>query len=89
MSWAKERGINMGIIGVANPLNKGIYRNMLCPCGSGKKVKKCHGNKLVIQKDEYDEIMNFQDKRESEFREALKEQLAASGGETHATEKET
>lgn len=79
----------MGIIGVANPLNKGIYRNMLCPCGSGKKVKKCHGTRLVISQDEYDEIMNLQDKRESEFRDALKEQLAGSIGESHATEKTT
>lgn len=28
-----------------NPLNKGEFRNLKCPCGSGKKVKACHGIK--------------------------------------------
>ena len=69
----------MGIIGVANPLNKGIYRNMLCPCGSGKKSKKCHGQNLVIQKDEYDHIMSMGEKRETEFNEALLNAMNENG----------
>lgn len=69
----------MGIIGVANPLNKGIYRNMLCPCGSGKKSKKCHGQNLVISKDEYDHIMSMGEKRETEFSEALLKAMDENG----------
>jgi hypothetical protein len=69
----------MGIIGVANPLNKGICRNMLCPCGSGKKSKKCHGQNLVISKDEYDHIMSMGEKRETEFSEALLKAMDENG----------
>ena len=29
---------------LTNPLYKNIGRNELCPCGSGKKYKKCHWN---------------------------------------------
>lgn len=26
-----------------------IGRNELCPCGSGKKVKQCHGSKTIYK----------------------------------------
>lgn len=42
---------------ILNPVinfNKEVYskigRNDPCPCGSGKKFKKCHGNKLLVNK---------------------------------------
>jgi hypothetical protein len=30
-------------LGIPAPRSKKIGRNALCPCGSGKKYKKCHG----------------------------------------------
>lgn len=35
-------GFSIETIRVQNPKYKGIGRNALCPCGSGKKYKKCH-----------------------------------------------
>ena len=40
----------------ANALAGGTYRNQKCICGSGKKTKKCHGVKLIINQEEKDEI---------------------------------
>lgn len=34
-----------------NPINVGKVRNFECPCGSGKKVKKCHGQIRIVDKD--------------------------------------
>ena len=42
-----------------NPLANGNLRNKLCICGSGKKVKKCHGRDKVINKDKLDEIIKI------------------------------
>jgi hypothetical protein len=41
-----------------NPLQRygGKVRNALCPCGSGKKVKKCHGFKNILTAQELNEI---------------------------------
>lgn len=41
MMQAKARELAMSQ-GLATPLDK-VGRNELCPCGSGKKFKKCHG----------------------------------------------
>jgi uncharacterized protein YecA (UPF0149 family) len=32
--------------GVAHPIHQAAGRNDPCPCGSGKKFKKCHGANL-------------------------------------------
>lgn len=34
-----------------NPLNKAEFRNLSCPCESGKKVKKCCGRQLYVEQD--------------------------------------
>ena len=39
-----------------NPISGGKYRNMSCPCASGKKVKKCHGIKSGLNKSELTEV---------------------------------
>lgn len=40
-----------------NPLAEPSYRNKLCICGSGYKVKACHGINRVVNRREYEEIM--------------------------------
>jgi hypothetical protein len=35
-----------------NPLHVGSLRNKPCPCGSGKKIKHCHGEKYGITEAE-------------------------------------
>ena len=42
---------------VWNPLTK--YRNIPCPCGSGKKAKKCHGLLEWVTKKDAETIMNW------------------------------
>lgn len=74
----------MGIRGIANPLAKGINRNLPCVCGSGKKVKKCHGQELVITQEQYDWIMNAQANREKEFNQALIDQIEAKKNQNEA-----
>lgn len=39
-----------------NPLTKGRYRNNPCVCGSGKKMKQCHGSQRVISRSEMIEV---------------------------------
>lgn len=29
-------------------ITKGVRRNDMCPCGSGKFIKRCHGNKMIV-----------------------------------------
>lgn len=31
-----------------NPLHNGALRNQICICGSGKKIKRCHGQQYAI-----------------------------------------
>jgi hypothetical protein len=38
-----------------NPFNNGRYRNHQCFCGSGKKLKKCHGAERTLNKADLDE----------------------------------
>lgn len=35
-----------------NPLHVGALRNSPCPCGSGNKIKKCHGQKYALPENE-------------------------------------
>lgn len=41
-----------------NPLTKGNRRNAQCPCGSGKKVKSCHGGKTFLTREEVETLKN-------------------------------
>lgn len=42
-----------------NSLSEGRLRNDLCLCGSGKKVKKCHGKERLILKHEHNEVVEL------------------------------
>lgn len=39
-----------------NPLTKGNYRNIPCPCGSGKKAKVCHGKESYLTEEQVNEL---------------------------------
>lgn len=39
-----------------NPLHSGKYRNNPCPCGSGKKNKKCHGKNSTMTEGEREDF---------------------------------
>lgn len=54
-----------------NPLARGKYRNDPCVCGSGKKVKKCHGVKHALSKAELDETIDMINNFNKRFQEAL------------------
>lgn len=65
-----------------NPLAAGEYRNNPCVCGSGKKIKKCHGKERKVSLDERREIVRmvneFNIKFQTEFakqaEQAIKEE---------------
>ena len=46
-SHARPQGVPHGRCGASNPADPStwgkVQRNALCPCGSGKKYKHCHG----------------------------------------------
>jgi preprotein translocase subunit SecA len=43
-AWARKAGAAAAAVDPANPATWGkVQRNALCPCGSGKKYKHCHG----------------------------------------------
>jgi len=42
-----------------NPLSAGALRNQPCVCGSGKKIKHCHGVKRNVSKSECDDIFKL------------------------------
>jgi hypothetical protein len=59
-----------------NPIAKGAYRNHPCICGSGKKMKKCHGQDRQLREDEYTEMMRLgkeHNERAREFEKILLE----------------
>lgn len=58
-----------------NPLYASEYRNMPCPCLSGKKVKKCHGREYSVKKDEYDEIIRIGDEANKRYLESYNKNL--------------
>lgn len=66
-----------------NPLVKGKLRNMVCICGSGKKVKKCHGRDHAIDVLKLNEINRMIDKNNKIYQQALKEQWEQANGDTH------
>ena len=35
-----------------NPLSRGGVQNYICPCGSGRKVKRCHGIIAFVSKED-------------------------------------
>lgn len=41
---------------IINPFNAGEFRNLPCPCGNGKKTKKCHGYYRYISMDTAQEL---------------------------------
>ena len=45
LAQAQFAGSSEGSVAVKQVINKGqkVGRNQLCPCGSGKKYKRCHG----------------------------------------------
>lgn len=78
----------------SNPLAKGKYRNDFCPCGSGKKVKKCHGTISSVKRGELDSINKMIHDYVTRFDEALKEHQKTelerlSKGDLGDTEEET
>lgn len=44
-----------------NPLYIPKFGNRPCVCGSGKKMKKCHGKEYAITKEEYEEARILND----------------------------
>lgn len=54
-----------------NPYAKGAYRNAPCICGSGKKMKKCHGGERLVSEKELKELYDIDRKRHEDFNEAL------------------
>lgn len=73
-----------------NPLNKGSNRNMPCVCGSGKKVKKCHGIKTALTYTEYNQIVKwineFNVKFKTAFAESAQKTMDAMNGKKQETE---
>lgn len=57
-----------------NPLSNGSNRNRPCVCGSGKKIKKCHGVKSSVTKDEFDEIIRLIHEFNVRYKTAFAEQ---------------
>lgn len=75
MKYARDRGdFYLHKPGNAqNPLIDGNLRNIPCPCGSGKKVKKCCGDKRSITKESSNLIKNLV----LEGKRILEQELAA------------
>lgn len=48
-AWTKRRFLMPVKGAVYNRLQKGRFRNKLCVCNSGKKVKHCHGVERFVQ----------------------------------------
>ena len=66
-----------------NPLAKGKFRNMQCICGSGKKVKKCHGRDHAIDVLKLNEINRLIDKNNKAYEAGLKDQWDKANEHTH------
>ena len=86
---SKEIEIDMPIAMKFNPLNKGSLRNIPCPCGSGKKVKKCHGIKTAVTYNEYNEIVNWINQFNVKFKTAFAEQAQKSMDAMNEQKQET
>ena len=55
-----------------NPLAVGNYRNCMCPCGSGKKVKRCHGVNTSISFREYHNLISMMAKAQRDLAASIK-----------------
>lgn len=69
-----------------NPMSKGSYRNHPCICGSGKKMKKCHGQDKKLTEAEFTEVMRLGENHNAQVREfnemiLAKAQELAKGGQ--------
>lgn len=58
-----------------NPLARGKYRNDPCVCGSGKKVKNCHGKESSVSLTELENIMNMIDNFRMRYKKALDDNI--------------
>lgn len=56
-----------------NPLFKGELRNEPCPCGSGKKTKKCHGVDYAVPKEHREDFIKAQEENNQRFLDAMAE----------------
>lgn len=63
-----------------NPLAKGKYRNTPCICGSGKKIKKCHGRDNAIDVLKLNEINRMIDKNNKAYEAAMRDQWEKANG---------
>lgn len=55
-----------------NPLLSGSLRNCVCPCGSGKKVKKCCGKERSVDVLELNRINRLIKQANEEYEKAIK-----------------
>lgn len=73
-----------------NPLSAGKYRNNPCVCGSGKKIKKCHGIKSTIPYTEYKMVVqminDFNTRFKTEFEAQAKKAMDAMDEQKQETE---
>lgn len=56
-----------------NPLHFGEYRNKKCVCGSGVKIKNCHGVDRGLTEDELKNINDMTLKHNAKMIEELKQ----------------
>jgi hypothetical protein len=52
---------------VFNQLSSGIFRNMPCPCKSGKKIKNCCGINKIVDNSEMESIRGKIKKAQEDF----------------------
>lgn len=57
-----------------NPLAAGVNRNIPCPCGSGKKTKKCHGRDYSVTRGIHDNIIKMINEYNVRLKTAFQEQ---------------
>jgi len=62
---------------IVNTLTGGKWRNCICPCNSGKKVKKCCGLDRYITQHKYNEIKFNMAKNKMMKEKAINDQLRA------------
>lgn len=71
-----------------NSLSEGKLRNELCICGSGKKVKKCHGKDRLVtfeQKNEISELMKIYSSKIQNFKAQYRQKVIEEGNENERT----
>lgn len=61
LKWAQQKAVDIVVPKMifTNPLSNGAHRNTACPCGSGKKIKRCHGREATVTGAERAEIMTM------------------------------